>query len=115
MGDPNVLVNFTNWGITNYEADHYYLILWSHGDGWETGEDNSQNNDLRTYELKYALSKIKEANNGLKLDIVGFDACRMGLLEVDYQLVDYADIAIGSEKDVEWDGLPYDMVLERLV
>ncbi|UCF07547.1 MAG: hypothetical protein JSW28_07830, partial [Thermoplasmata archaeon] len=75
----------------------------------------SSNNDLRTYELRYAFSRVKEVNSGLKLDLVGFDACRMGLLEVDYQLVDYADIAIGSEKDVEWDGLPYDMVLGRLV
>lgn len=114
MGDPNVLVSFVNWTIANYPAEHYYLNIWSHGDGWQTGEDWSQNNDLRTYELKYAFSKIKEASNGLQLDIVGFDACRMGLLEVDYQLVDYADIAIGSEKDVEWDGLPYERILGGL-
>ncbi len=99
MGDPEVLVNFMNWAIANYPAENYYLNIWSHGDGWQTGEDWSQDNDLRTYELKYAFSKIKETNSGLKLDIVGFDACRMGLLEVDYQLRTIQISQISIEKE----------------
>ena len=35
MGDPKVLEDFVNWGITNYPAEHYLLVLWNHGAGWD--------------------------------------------------------------------------------
>ncbi len=35
MGDPGVLEDFVDWGITNYPADHYLLVLWNHGAGWD--------------------------------------------------------------------------------
>lgn len=34
-GDPNVLEEFVTWGITNYPADHYLVVLWNHGAGWD--------------------------------------------------------------------------------
>lgn len=35
MGDPMVLEDFVTWGTTNYPADHYLLVLWNHGAGWD--------------------------------------------------------------------------------
>ncbi|UCD81720.1 MAG: hypothetical protein JSW26_09940, partial [Desulfobacterales bacterium] len=35
MGDPKVLEDFVTWGIKNYPADHYLLVLWNHGAGWD--------------------------------------------------------------------------------
>jgi Clostripain family len=35
MGDPKVLEDFVHWGIANYPADHYLLVLWNHGAGWD--------------------------------------------------------------------------------
>jgi hypothetical protein len=35
MGDPKVLLDFVTWGVTNYPADHYLLVLWNHGAGWD--------------------------------------------------------------------------------
>jgi len=35
MGDPKVLEDFVTWGATNYPADHYLLVLWNHGAGWD--------------------------------------------------------------------------------
>lgn len=34
-GDPAVLQDFLTWGITNYPADHYMVVLWNHGAGWD--------------------------------------------------------------------------------
>jgi hypothetical protein len=34
-GDPKALNDFIAWGITNYPADHYLLVLWNHGQGWD--------------------------------------------------------------------------------
>ena len=35
MGDPRVLESFLTWGIRNYPADHYLVVLWNHGAGWD--------------------------------------------------------------------------------
>ncbi len=34
-GDPKCLYDFIQWGVTNYPADHYLLVLWNHGQGWD--------------------------------------------------------------------------------
>jgi hypothetical protein len=35
MGDPHVLEDFVKWGIRNYPAQHYLLVMWNHGNGWD--------------------------------------------------------------------------------
>jgi len=37
-GSPAVLNDFILWAATAYPADHYGLILWSHGNGWQPTE-----------------------------------------------------------------------------
>jgi hypothetical protein len=34
-GDPASLEDFIQWGIKNYPAQHYLLVLWNHGQGWD--------------------------------------------------------------------------------
>jgi hypothetical protein len=34
-GQPEFLLDFIKWGAGNYEAEHYMLILWNHGQGWD--------------------------------------------------------------------------------
>lgn len=34
-GDPKVLADFINWSAKNYPAEHYVLVLWNHGSGWD--------------------------------------------------------------------------------
>jgi hypothetical protein len=34
-GDPRSLRDFIIWGIENYPAQHYAVILWNHGTGWK--------------------------------------------------------------------------------
>jgi len=34
-GDPKRLMDFVKWGVQNYPADHYVLVLWNHGQGWD--------------------------------------------------------------------------------
>ena len=35
MGNPRVLEDFIKWGIKNYPAEHYLLVVWNHGNGWD--------------------------------------------------------------------------------
>jgi len=34
-GDPKQLSDFIQWGLKDYPADHYLLVLWNHGQGWD--------------------------------------------------------------------------------
>jgi hypothetical protein len=51
---------------------------------------------------------------GRKLDIVGFDACLMGMVEVAYALRDVALYVVGSEESEPGSGWPYDKILGPL-
>lgn len=39
MGDPAVLQDFVEWGVTNYPAEKYALVIWNHGGGWRDAMD----------------------------------------------------------------------------
>lgn len=34
-GSPEALIDFIHWGVTDYPAEHYMLVLWNHGQGWD--------------------------------------------------------------------------------
>ncbi|MBO4391661.1 MAG: hypothetical protein J5825_12485, partial [Lachnospiraceae bacterium] len=91
--DPETLTDFITYGTSNFPADRYFLILWDHGGGPVYGygydlwsEDESA---LTASELKKALT---DAN--VHFDMVGFDACIMGCLEISSAVEDYADYLV---------------------
>jgi hypothetical protein len=126
MGDPDTLIDFVTWTMQNYPARHHALVLWDHGNGWREEivpkditpsgicvDDTSGYDYITSPELRYALSTIN-AETGIVLDIVGFDACLMGMEEIDYQMMHYVNFRVGSEEAVPWGGLPYDAILVAL-
>lgn len=46
MGDPQELKNFIVWATTNYPAQHYALILWNHGGGWQKDGSKGKLNEM---------------------------------------------------------------------
>lgn len=100
MGLQSTLSDFVGWCLEEYPADYTFLVMWGHGQYWKGfGNDVSSDNDsLELIELKSALSNSLGEE---KLDIIGFDSCFMGNIETMYQLKDFADIFIGSEKTGE--------------
>jgi hypothetical protein len=34
-GDPTRLLDFIKWGVDSFKAQHYLLVLWNHGQGWD--------------------------------------------------------------------------------
>ncbi len=122
MGDPQILVNFTNWAAINYPAKRYLLVIWNHGGGFRSTnltkdiawDDTSGGDKITMPELEYALSMIS-TQIGKKIDIIGMDACLMAMTEVAYQIKDYADILVASEENEPGDGWPYDTILGELV
>lgn len=122
MGDPQTLVDFANWAATEYPAKKYLLVIWNHGGGFRSlnltkdiAWDYTNGEDKITMpELESALSSISTQIGG-GIDVVGMDACLMAMVEVAYQIKDYADILVASEENVPTTGWPYDTILDQLV
>lgn len=125
MGKSDALVDFVSWAIDNYPAQHYALIIWDHGDGWRkrggglnrawkvAGYDQTDNDYLYMDEVQTALRIL--SNGGYRVDLIGFDACLMGMVEVAYELKDYASFMVASEDVIPGEGWRYDLILEELV
>ena len=97
MGDPATLSMFLDYGIENYPAEKYALILWDHGAGPLDGvclDELHGNNRLSISELAGALGA---ANIPGKLSWIGFDACLMGTAEVAQMVAPYAEYMIASQ------------------
>ncbi len=178
-GDPKVLSDFVAWGVKNYPAEHYLLVLWNHGAGWDDSNlyagdylsgatppiarkrtiiakgtqksktakpldfgvaragmhrarralfrttvanmittraiafDDEAKDFLDNIEMKQVLTDVKK-RIGHKIDILGFDACLMSMVEVSYQVKGAVDFAVGSEEEEPNEGWPYDGILKAL-
>jgi len=116
MGDAATLQDFITWGIQNYPADNYALVLWDHGGGWDGAvcwDDTDYGDSLTLDEVKTAIANAESAT-GTKIDLLGYDACLMGMAEVVYETKDLVDVAVASEETIPWDGWPYNTVLSDL-
>ncbi|MEM4368397.1 MAG: clostripain-related cysteine peptidase, partial [Candidatus Anstonellales archaeon] len=122
MGSWEYLVDFAKWSMTKYPAKKYVLIVWNHGSGWDKGSDISQllidkgisyddetRNHITTPQLRMAMEKIG------KVDIFAMDACLMQMVEVGYEIKDYASYIVASEETEPADGYTYNTWLEPLI
>jgi hypothetical protein len=166
-GEPKNLTDFIVWGIKNYPAEKYALVLWNHGTGWkeddiyaryrESLENQDQGDDFRSATQKSSVLKrslftstaekimgvaekdiraicyddtsmayldnaalanaLQDAENmtNTRLDLLGMDACLMGMIEVAYQVRSFAKIMVASQEVEDADGWPYKDILEMLI
>lgn len=119
MGDPQTLVDFVIWGIDNFPARRYALVLWNHGGAfwgiaWDDDTNGSESDWLSMVDLEIALDRIEE-HLGRNIDLLGFDACLMANVGVLYQVRDHVDIAVGSGYVEPGEGWPYEGILPRLI
>jgi hypothetical protein len=121
MGDWHHLVDFVTWAKQTAPAQHYMLVVWNHGSGWDKSAsykenwlrgisyDDESGNHMSTPDLGSALAAFG------KIDIYASDACLMQMAEVDYQIKDYASYIVGSEQTEPGDGYTYNTILGPLV
>jgi len=75
--------------------------------------DDTARDFLDNAELKTVLKDVTAAV-GKKIDLLAFDACLMNMVEIGYQLRQYAGYSVGSEQTEPADGWPYDTILSDL-
>ncbi len=115
MGSKATLKNFITYCFTNFPAQKYVLTLWDHGGGifgicWD---DHSGDDRLTFDEVDEAITEACTAA-GETIEILGLDACLMGMLEIDYEMREYVDYIVASEETIPGDGYPYNTMINSL-
>lgn len=116
---PQVMKEVCSTVFSNYPAQSYGLIYWSHGEGWKPvpltatrwiGQDKGDGTTDYTNidELKQVLASVPH------LDFLLFDACFMMTVEVAYALRDEADYIIASPTEIPGPGAPYDVLVPAM-
>lgn len=114
--------------VKAFPAEHYGLVMWSHGSGWipaakapgkpnkTIGIDNNQNSPFsnRGSELEIPDMRIALEHVGVQWDYILFDACFMQCVETVYELRNVADYIIASPAEIPGNGAPYHKIMDCL-
>jgi len=114
--DPATLEKFVLFGMQNFPAKKTMLLISDHGYGWRGICQDETNGDvlMPADGIASALKNVK-ASTGKMVDIVAFDACNMGSIELAYELRDATRYVVASETMEPYDGLPYEMFITDMV
>jgi photosystem II stability/assembly factor-like uncharacterized protein len=88
-----------------FPSRHLLVVGWDHGYGWHYfSKDFSSGDRILLPELKKAI-----VDAGVRIDILGFDACNMADADVAYSLAGtgLVDHLVASEETIDQDGYPY--------
>ncbi|CAA6812287.1 MAG: Unknown protein [uncultured Sulfurovum sp.] len=132
-GDPLVLRKFIEESVKAYPCDKLIVILWSHGSGVDDhdvyekeiirkryfvppteieeialGFDDTAEDFLDNLELQKALDV------SVKIDVLGFDACLMGMFEILYQVKEQTSVMVASQHLEPASGWDYHKILNEL-
>lgn len=101
--------DFLTWGMKTLPAAHTMVVMAGHGVAWRgVCTDGKQNKSgIPVAELRDTLAKHE-------LDIVGFDACQMGNLEVLQTIGTAVPLVVASEDLIGEAGWPYAQVLQDM-
>jgi hypothetical protein len=127
MGDWHTLVDFIQWGVAAYPAQHYFISVWDHGNGWEPmtlnlGQpsqdyrpmgislDENTGHQFSTPDLGAAMSQAAQII-GHKVDVYGSDACLMAMAEIAGEMSDSVNYLVGSQEVEPGPGWPYTEIL----
>ena len=118
MSDPETLKKFIEFGVENYPANKYDLILWNHGggpvDGFAYDEYSEDGMMMSLPQIMDAVSDNAVTSNGGKFDFIDFDACLMSSTEILLALGGYTDYYIASAETEPGEGQDYYGWLNKL-
>ncbi|MCM1989293.1 clostripain-related cysteine peptidase [Oceanirhabdus seepicola] len=120
MADPHNLYDFIKWGMENYEAKHYMVVLASHGASFIAAlSDLSMDAPymMGVPQMCKALNMILE-DVGHNIDILVMDMCYMNSIEIMYELGKKTKNTVKnvltyiSEGPIS--GLPYERLIDSI-
>lgn len=129
MASGQTLADFIVWGVQNYPADKYVLILSDHGMGWPGGWSDASTrsggqsdiplssmtgDQIFLHELDAALEQARSQAGIDQFEMIGMDACLMGHIEVMTALYPHARYAVLSQETEPALGWAYSSFLNQL-
>jgi len=110
MGARETLEQFLAWTAEHFAADRKILIFWDHGGGYDGfGIDEVTDSQLSLTDISEALAATDST-----FDLIGYDACLMGALEVAKAMQPYSPLMIGSEETEPGAGWEYETWIRAL-
>lgn len=120
MGSADTLSDFITWAASEYPARKYMFVMWDHGysepygnmehdeiffDDGLGGTINSLNTNVdpnQYFNDCLTLYEVREGfeNGGVHFDLIAFNTCLSGSMEVASAIAPYADYMVGSEEIV---------------
>lgn len=111
MGDSDTLKTFVDFATKKFEAQHYLLDLWDHGNDFDGSCYDEHPEDHLTHD------EVVAGLAGYHIDILAYDACLEAMIEVAYEynvLGMQTDYLVACENYVPLYGYPYGTILEAL-
>jgi hypothetical protein len=117
IGDPTVFKNFLALAKQHFKQDgtnQKILILWGHGGGMVMLDEEQANGMVQARASIVDFAEVLETQKELKFDILAFDSCYMGVIEVMNQFREATSFALVSSTVVDADGYPYKKFIKDL-
>lgn len=117
MGNTSTLQSFLEYGINNYEADKYGVILWNHGGGLGgcCYDEKKSDDPLTTAEVYNAVKGAYiSTNQTKKFEWIGYDCCLMMNQDIADYNSDYFNYMIASQESEAGEGWDYDTWVDDL-
>ena len=106
MDDPRIFGEFLDWGIANYPAERYALLLFDHGGSfYGFGGDDQDGlggaNALKPRAFRKEIQRSLDIAGVEKFDFINFFACLMGATEVLDAFDGLCDVFYGNP-EIAW-------------
>lgn len=120
-----VIADFVAWSRRTFPAANYCLVISSHADGWKNSSSalrrsliSDETSNTRGNPIEIA-AWIKGANTQFDgfyrpLELLVFDACNMGMLEIAVEFKDCSLFSVFSQAFVPGNGFPYREILQSI-
>jgi hypothetical protein len=129
MADGATLVDFVTWAAEAYPAERHVLIMSDHGMGWPGGWNDpapggagpdgmaltADGDLLLLNEMSAALDEARAAAGIEQFELIGFDACLMGHIEVFAAMGPHTRYVVASQEVEPSLGWAYASFLGQLV
>jgi hypothetical protein len=96
MSDPAVLEDFIEWGIKEFPAENYVVVVMAHGGAW-VGVSEISPKDMGEAIESGTEKANAETGRDDKIDALIFNSCYMGNVESLTEFKNAADISVASE------------------
>ena len=122
MSSGTTLAQFIGWAMRAYPAERYVLNMWDHGSGWvylasddttEAAGTSPSGGRMLVADLATGIA-AGEAAAGRRIDMVLFEMCNMGMVEVSYQLRSLCGYVVATELTQDFEGIPWNTTVRDL-